>query len=234
MAYTAYTLITKAYYLSGIVARDLQIPSGSQVTDGLELLNDLLDIKPSDLRLIPYFKRDSFPTIVGVEEYYRPNLLYVDAITFNLGSARYPIRIVSRKDYFATARVDGINSLPFTCRIERELGGSRIYLYFSPSQVFTVKLSGKFSLTEVSLYEDLSLVYDRYYIEYLRYALAEYICSDYGATFPDESKAKYEEIRKKLMDISPPDLTIRKSTYFSDNQWGIDWQTVNLSEGYWP
>ena len=233
MAYTALQLITKAYYLSQVVSRELQTVSGDQITDGFDLLNALLDVKGSDLRLIPYFKRDTFPTIAGVEEYFRPNLLQIDALTFNISTVRYPMKEQARRDYFATGRVDNVQTLPWSFRQERELGGTRIFLYPLPSGVFNMKLSGKFGLSEVTLFQDLSLTYDLYYIEYLRYALAEYICADYGATFPDQSAMKYKEIRKKLMDISPLDLRIMKRSYFNQQE-GIDWQIVNLSVGYVP
>ena len=117
--------------------------------------------------------------------------------------------------------------------MERTLGGSDIFLYFLPDQNYVVKIWGKFALTDVSLTTDLSLVYDTYYIEYLRYGLAEYICSEWGTTFPDESKKKYEEIRKKLMSISPADLSIQKQTFFNCHP-ALDWQMVNIGRGWVP
>lgn len=233
MAYTALQLITKAYYLSQVVSRQLQTVSGEQVADGLELLNALLDVKGSDLRLIPYFTRDEFPTVAGQEEYFIDNLLQVDAMTFNIGTVRYPMREMSRRQYFATGRVDDIQTLPWSYRQERELGGTRIYLYFEPGGVYTVKYSGKFGLTDVTLTQDMSLTYDLYYIEYLRFALAQYICLDYGATFPEAAQMKFAEIRKKLMDINPVDLMIQKKTYFNSTP-TIDWQFINIGVGYLP
>lgn len=233
MAYTALQLITRAYYLSQIVSRQLQTVSGEQITDGLFLLNSILDYKSTDLRLIPYFQRYQFSSVQGQEDYFIPNLLYVDSLTFNIGPVRYSLTEMTRKEYFSGPRVDNIQSLPYSYRVERELGGARIYLYFEPEAVYQMKISGKFGLTEVTLTQDMSLTYDLYYIEYLRYALAEYICSDYGATFPDESKAKYMEIQKKLMDVSPADLSIQKRGYFGGNfPW--DWQSINLWKGFWP
>ena len=233
MSYTALQLITKSYYLSQIVSRGLQTVSGEQITDGLSLLNALLDVKGSDIRLIPYFQRYSFAMVNGQEEYYIPNLLSVEAITFNIGDVRFPLQKSSRRQYFGNARVDNITNLPCTWHLERELGGSRLYFYFLPGGTYTCKLSGKFGLTDVTLTTDLSTVYDLYYIEYLRFALAEYICADWGATFPDQAAMKYKEIRKKLMDITPFDLTIQKMSYFNDRP-SLDWQQVNLGAGYYP
>ncbi len=227
MAYTALQLITRAYYLSQVVSRQLQTVDGEQTADGLYLLNALLDIKASDLHLIPYFSEYDFNTVGGTESYFVPNLVYADSVTFNIGVVRYSMIDMTRKGYFATPRVDNVQSLPFSYRVERKLNGSQIYLYFVPADIYQMKIWGKFGLSDVTLTTDLSLTYDGFYLEYLRYALAEYICAEWGATFPDEAKAKYAEIRKKLMMISPADLSIQKRTYFS-RQPALDWQLVNI------
>ncbi len=233
MAYTALQLITRSYYLSQVVARELETVSGDQITDGLYLLNAILDFKSSDLRLIPYFQRDTFTTVQGQEEYTIPNLLSVDSITYNIGDVRYAMREMTRDEYFASFRVDNIQSLPFQYRLERELDAMHIFFYPSPADAYVVKYSGKFGFDTVTLATDLSTVFDLYYIEYLRYALAEYICSEYGATFPDASMMKYKELQKKIMDVSPYDLSISKRSYFGTGI-GIDWAMVNLYRGYLP
>lgn len=233
MAYSALELITRAYYLSQVVSRELQTVSGTQISDGLYLLNALLDFKGSDTRLIPYYTRYTFNTVAGQEEYHIPNLLMADTITFNIGPVRYSMNEFTRSQYFGISRVDGIQSLPFCYRVERELDGARLYFYFVPADVYVMKLEGKFGLTDVTLTTDMSLTYDRYYIEYLRYALAEYICAEWGATFPDGAMRKFKEIEKKLMDVSPSDLSIQGDNYFGCGQ-GLDWQTINLTTGWWP
>ena len=227
MAYLTTTLITKAYYLSGVVARDVQTATGAQITDGLDLLNAWLDFKASDLRLIPYFALTTFNTVGGQELYFIPNLDYVDSLTFNIGDVRYSMIEMTRKEYFSTPRVDNVQSLPFSYRTERVLGGMNIYLYFVPADVYTIKIMGKYSLSEVTLDQDLTLTYDTYFIEFMRHGLADYICNDYGVTMPSSAMAKYIEIQKKMMDVSPADLSIQKRSYFGRGP-VIDWQYVNI------
>ncbi len=233
MAYTANQLITRAFYLSQVVSRQLQTVDGEQITDGLYLLNALLDFKGTDLRLIPYFQEYDFPTVAQQEKYHVPNCYFIDSLTFNIGPVRYAMWDQSRKDYFATARVDQVYSLPFSYRPERTLGGMDVYFYFPPADVYQMKLWGKFALTDVALNTDLTLYYDTYYIEYLRYALAEYICCEWGTAFPDASKALLAQMQKKLLEVSPADLKIIKKSYFG-SRFGFDWQMVNLWEGYLP
>lgn len=227
MAYTALQLITRAYYLSQVVSRSLQTLDGEQATDGLYLLNADLKYKATDLRLLPYFSEDTFDTVAGTESYFVENLAYVDSMTFNIGVVRYSMIDMTRKGYFSTPRVDDVESLPFSYRVERKLNGSQVYLYFVPADVYEIKIWGKFGLTEVTLTTDLSLTYDDFYIEYLRYSLAAMICEEYGATFPDESKSKLMTMQKKLMEVSPPDLSIQKRTYWTRTP-ALDWQLINI------
>ena len=233
MAYTALELITRAYYLSQTVSRFTQTVTGDQVSDGLYLLNALLDFKGTDTRLIPYYNRTTFNAVAGTESYFIDGLLMVDVLTFNVGQVRYHMTEMTRHGYFSSARVDGIQSLPFSYRVERVKGGADIYLYYVPADNYIMNMSAKYALTDVEVTTDMILTYDTYYIEYLRYALAQYICCEYGATFPDASQMKFKEIEKKLMSVSPPDLSIASINYF-DNDYGMDWQTVNLTTGYVP
>lgn len=227
MAYTALELITRAYYLSQVVARGLQVVTGEQITDGLHLLNADLEYKSTDLRLIPYFERFEFDTVQGQEEYFIDNLLYVDSLTFNISNVRYSLLEFTRKEYFAVPRIDNVQSLPYCYRVERERGGARIYLYFVPNQVYNMRMSGKFALTDVTLTTDMSLIYDNFYLEWLRYSLAIKICEDYGATVPDATRMKYMEMTKKLMDVSPADLSIQKRGFFNNSP-VMDWQMYNI------
>lgn len=233
MAYLASTLITRSYYLSQILARGLQFESGEEMQDGIYLLNELLDEKGSDLQLIPYYKQYQFTTVQGTEMYFVPNLTEADSITFNIGEVRFSMSELTRKEYFSTPRVDGLQALPFSYRVERTLGGSNVYLYFVPNQGYLVTIWGKFSLTDVVLNQDLSLTYDGFYLSYLRHALGIKLCSEYGQTFPDGAMKEFMSIEKKLKSISPADLSINKRSFFNTGC-TFDWQFVNLSQGYYP
>jgi hypothetical protein len=234
MAYTALQLITRAYYLSQIVSRELQVVSGSQVTDGLYLLNAILDSKGSDLREIPYYTEYFFDTVQGQELYYIPGLTSVDSMTFNIGPVRYAMNEETRVGYFGQYRIDNVQSLPFQYRMERTLGGMNVYMYFVPADVYQMKIWGKFELSEVTLQTDLSLSLDLYYIEFLRHELAMYLANEYGATLPDGVMQQYKILEKKVMDVSPADLSLHNLNYFGNSEVGLDWQILNLSGGWLP
>jgi hypothetical protein len=233
MAYSAMTLITRAWYLSGIVARNLETVSGDQITDGLFLLNTLLDFKASDIRLIPYFTRYAGVFVIGQEKYYIPDLYEIETMTFNIGTVRYPMKYVNRDVYFGAGRVDNINSLPFSYHYERVKGGSDVYVYFSPVDTYVFNLSGKFALTDVTLMQDMSLTYDNFYLEYLRYALAQFMCNEYSIAFAPEKLQMLKMYEKKLLDVSPPDLTLKKISMLG-SQNTLNWAMINVSGGYLP
>ncbi len=229
MAYNATELITDAYDLSGIVARDYETVSGSQVSAGLRMLNALLAIKTVESRLIPYFTLYEFNTVAGTADYFIAGLISIETMTFNLQEVRFSMQNLGRKAFFNTPSVDNITSLPYSGRVEREKGGTRIYFYYVPDDVYVIKLMGKFSLASVTLATNLETTLDAFYIEYLRYALAGYICDDNKIPFAQQPKlTKYEAL---ITDVSPMDMTVTKISSFR-RQSGVNWGTANLSNGW--
>lgn len=233
MAYTALQLITRAYYLSQVVSRSLQTVSGDQITDGLYLLNADLDYKSTDLRLIPYFTRTTFNTVQGQEMYFIPNLYQIETFTFNIGEVRFPTSYMPRIHYFGDGRVDNITALPFSWHLERTTGGSNFYVYFLPQQNYVANITGKYALTDVDLFTDLNTLYDNFYISYLRYGLAEYICMENDIDFDPRKERQLRKMEKKLAWISPPDFTMKKISFLNNNQ-PFNWAHTNISPGYFP
>jgi hypothetical protein len=250
MAYTAQQLITRAFYLAGITARGAQVVSGEQMNDGLALLNSLLDFKQIETDLIPYWQYIELPAVQGQEFYFLPYVAAIESLTFNLDVVRYPMDSVSRRNYYGSARVDNIATLPFSYNYNRALGGGNLALYFLPEANYPLKAMAKIFLVDVQLNTDLTNIsemvpytfinnynqgYDKSYIEYLRYALAEYICSDYGIIFNPQSAEILKKLERELMYISPPDLSMQKTTILaSDSMSGFNWGDVNIGRGWRP
>lgn len=330
MAYTAQTLITRAWYLSGIVARNLQTVTGDQITDGLFLLNALLDFKEIETDLIPYWTYVEMPLVGGQEFYFLPNVAEIESATFNIGTVRYPMQSTTRRTYFGTSRVDNIQTLPFNWNYNRGQGGGTISFYFLPQANYPLKMMVKFFLDEVQLSTDLTNIfaplangflsnisiinpgsgyttpptvtisapnvttginatafatiqngqltginiikagsgytsaptvmlsggggsgavatasinnftflqtsnagYDTAYIEYIRYALAQMMCSEYGILFNPESAEILKKYQRKLMFMSPPDIS-RVGTSILTDQTGLNFGDVNIGMGYRP
>jgi hypothetical protein len=260
MPYTAQDLITRSWFLSGIVARNLQVPTGDQIYDGLHMLNDLLNFKQIETDLIPYWQYIEFHANPRQEYYFLPYVAAVEASTFNLGVVRYPMVSASRTNYFGSSRIDNIFTLPFSWNYNREVGGGTFSMYFIPDKHYPIKMQVKIFLVDVKLETDLTNVtetfdffshipfytpyrfinnstqgYDTSYIEYLRYALAKYMCSEYGVAFNPESEKILMSYQRKLMYMSPPDLSMKKVTVLTNNdQSGYNYGDVNIGHGFRP
>jgi hypothetical protein len=327
MSYFAADLITRSWYLSGIVSRNLQTPTGSQMSDGLYLLNALLDYKQIETDLIPYWTYLEIPLIPHQEYYFLPNICDIELTTFNIGTVRYPMESTSRRKYFGSSRVDHISTLPFDWQFNRGEGGGTLSLYFKPAANYSLKMMVKIFLTDVLFTTDLTNIsstltvgevnaititnpginytlvptvtitggngtgalasatintsgqiiainiinagsgytqvptvtitgngtdatatanvinykfiqtqnagYDTSYIEYLRYALAQYMCSEFGVNFNEESRKLMDKLAMKLMYVSPPDLSMKKSSTLTAFR-GFNWGDVNIGHGWRP
>ncbi len=208
MTYTVTKLITESFYLSGRLSQGLNTITGSQLNQGLRLLNAILSVKSVNERLIPYYTKYQFNAVVGQEEYFVPNLIMVETLTFDLSTVRFSMMQIGRKEYQGTSRPNDINSLMQFYTVERCKNGANLFMYFNPDQNYPMTIWGKFSLSGVVLNQNLEDTMDTFYIEYLRYALAEYICDAENITFQAQNKAKLTQYEQVFMDISPPDLTI--------------------------
>jgi hypothetical protein len=239
MAYTVSQIIAKAYYLTGIVSKDFETVSGPQYAEGLDCLNDILGDQTSDKSMIPYFTSGEFNTIIGQETYFIQNLVEVTSLTFTLATVRYAMQPVMRDAYWGLPRAQSIQSLPFNYNVERTfdpttmMPGCNINLYFLPQQVYLMQWWGKFALAYVTLNQDLSLTIDRFYINYLKYALAERLCNDYNYEVPQSVMKmlnQYElEITKKSAIL---DLRTKKTSTLTPQDIGLNYAQVNLGKGF--
>lgn len=232
MAYTVTKLITNAYYISGIVGREFQTVQGYQLNDGLDMLNDILSDKTVENDMIPYYSKYDFSLSPGVEEYFIPNLIEIETFVFFIDTVRYSTMNINRKRYFGASRADNIDSLPFTWHLERCFGGANLFLYFKPQTNYAAQLWGQFRLNEVTLNQDLSLTLDRFYINYLKYALSVRLCSEFDFMVPagaSKQLLQYEQMISKRS--SPLDLTMTKVSTFTDNN-SLNYAQINFGRGW--
>jgi len=234
MTYTTHSLISSAYFASGIVAREFETVSGTQIADGLIALNEILSEKVVDSDLIPYEGTQTFVGVAGQEEYTVDDLIHVDTLTFVKESVRYSMMFQPRNAYHGGPRVNSISSLPYKYFWEKQLGGSKIFLYFTPNEAYTFTIYGIFRLSSVALGQDLELTLEKFYISYLRYALAERLCVEYDLPVPVGVQKQLATIQLSISKNSRVlDLSVSKLSTLG-SQKGIGWAYVNLGNGYLP
>lgn len=236
MAYTVTQLISNAFYLSRIKSRKLESVGGDDIYVALDLLNEILSEKSVEYRLIPYFKEFALTAVIGQEKYSVPTLVYAETMTFNIGALRYAMVPQQRKKYFGSSRVDNIQALPFSWYYERVKDGADVYIYFLPVDAYNMKIWGKASLTSLvasNLTDDLLLTYDQFYIQYLKYLLADRICDEWSISFSPKAAKRLESIENQLRDLSKLDLSLTKISTLQ-SQGYLNWGDVNLGGGWRP
>lgn len=237
MAYTSRQLIIEAYYLSGIVGRNYQFTAGDEINDGLQILNDFLQIKGADTRHIPYYTVSDGVLVAGQELYYIEGLVEMESMTFFLqnpaspgqASIRFQMNELTREQYFAPPRAEHINTLPLTWHMERTKGGTNLYVYFLPNEDYAYQIVGKFALNSTSLNQDLSTVYDEWYLRYIKYNVAIWLCNWRTVTPSQWLIDIANEMKAELKDVSPIDFTLRKQGSFAHSAGGVTWGDVNYS-----
>lgn len=232
MAYTTLQLITNAYYESGIVSREFETVSGQQATDGLLFLNDLIADKTVENGLIPYYQEHDFVAVPGQEMYFIQDLITIDTFVFFIDTVRYQTENRARREYFGTSRADNIRSLPGSWHMERCFNGANIFIYFKPDQNFPLTIWGQFRLQQVVINQDLSLTLDRFYINFLRYELAERLCAEYRYSVPPGVTKALNNYTDQISKKSGPlDLNLIKLSSLQ-RRGGINYGQVNIGHGW--
>ena len=232
--YTVPNLISDAFYISGVASREFEQVTATQGQDGFNMLNDILTDKVVENDMIPYYTHYTFNAVQGQEAYFIPKLIQLDTLVFFINTVRYEMQYLNRRPYFGSPRATSVQSLPFTFHVERQFGGASIYLYFLPNTAYPMEAWGQFGLSEVTINQDLSLSMDRFYISYLKYALAVRICTEYSYAVPPDVQKQLDEYeymiskRSQQLDLSGEKVTtLSKGTQFSYAQ-------VNLGRGWSP
>ena len=234
MTYLSSNLISDAYYLSGIVSRDFETVTGSQTTDGLRLLNEVIADRTIDEGTVPYTDKYTFNAVAGTSEYFIENLIDIEVFTFYIQSVRYQTRNQQRSEYFGSFRPVNIQSLPWDWHFERQFSGGKLYLYFTPDQNYPLEIWGSFRLSSVTLFQDLSLTLDQFYTNFLQYLLAERLCQFFSYQVPANVSAQLDKYYQWISkNTNVMDLRQQKLSSLGSSD-GINWGIVNLSSGWIP
>jgi hypothetical protein len=233
VAYLSSNLVSDSLYLSGIVSRDFETPTGAQMSDGLKLLNEILADRTSDESTIPYTQKLAFPAVPGQSEYLIPNLIDIEVFVFYIDSLRYATRNQSRQDFLGSFRPTGIQSLPWSWHMEREFSGARLFLYFVPDKNYPLEIWGSFRLSAVTEFQDLSLTLDKFYTDFLQYMLAERMCQRNSYKVPMDVSQQLKKYYKWISaNTNVMDLRQQKLSSLSGGA-AINYGIVNLSPNGW-
>lgn len=235
MPITVAQTIAGAFNISGLFSRDFETIPGSDESFGLQVLNDLLGQKLIDDKYLPYYTKHDFNAIIGQQDYFIENLISVDTFVFFINTVRFASRPENRREFFGSSRAENVNSLPYEWHVERTLNGSTLSLYFWPDSAYPCQIWGKFGLAEISeLSLDLLTVYDRYYVKFLKYELAEALCAEYNVDFPMAAIKQLDHLRGSIAKKSAKlDLTLNITSTMG-TQSSLSYAQVNIGKSFRP
>jgi hypothetical protein len=234
---TTQDVVSRALYISGIVARDFEIPTASQINDGIIEINNVLSQQNSNMGLNPYYDTYNFNTSIGVESYFIPNLIQPETITYELNSLRYSLTWLNRDKYFGSGRINNLETLPALWFSEPTFGGATLYVYPLPNVAYAFQMHAKFRMQFVTQFQDLSLTLDQNLIDYLTFRVAQRLCAIQGFVCPDNVKQLLNEAESYIRSlIAPPDYAMRrKSTLARQYRGGVPNPALSqMFTGWYP
>lgn len=235
MTMTTRQLIGEAYLLTNIIGDDIEGISDNDINIGLIRLNDFLAKLGAKDNLVQYATVYNGTFVPGDgEKFFIPNLISISTFTYTLtdtntpsgNGVKIPLVNMSQYRYFGQARPTNVKTIPWAFHMERNLGGADVYLYFIPDKPYPFQIVGNFALQSTTLNQDLSTLYDPWYLLYLKYGLAIYICQARQTVPPASIVAEMRDIERAMTSLSPRDMTLRKSRYFS-GKGGLTWADVS-------
>jgi hypothetical protein len=225
-------LIAKSWYFSGIVARGFESVSGQELEDGLMLLNDLLAANNMLGNKFPYQSDITLNTIAGQFSYDVQGLIKITSITFKDGSLRWGMIRDSRRDFQGSTRVDDIESLPYHYHEERALNKMIVNLYFIPDKAYEINIHGLFKYPVVSLSADVSSLFEDFYITYLVYELASWICDFRDVDLPARVERRRKILEDNVKQVFVPDMKSVKVNALPSS--GSPITAKRLGQGFQP
>jgi hypothetical protein len=216
---TANDIIVNAFHMIGEFSPD-EIPSASEITKGLELLNEILDSFSSLGVYIPFIQRVTFTMTPG-EGFYifstSPNV-QADVISDNIvglnfvnvirNNTSYPLRIISRSQLYDSSFQQNLKSRPSYVILERSNEFSGLQFYPLPDFAYECEVRGKFVFDRVDLYSNLEGI-PRNYFRFLRYCLARELLEYYpSGNWSQRAEMTYQRMMNDAKASNDVDMTI--------------------------
>lgn len=212
---TVNDLIQRAYRVIGVKSDDRNL-SDYESTEGLDVLNELLDSYFADPYLIAYDAEVQFNLVVGQKSYEFSQLGTADVTSNKIthlkkcvleySDVSYPVEITKDFIDWDKRRVITRQGRPYQCYLQNENFKSLLIFNILPEQPYVCKIKAKFALDNVSLNTDLEQV-PVYYIRFLRYALARELSSSFpGAIWDQLREIRYSEALASIKSKSDKDL----------------------------
>lgn len=221
-----------------------EVLTSSEMTIGFDLLNDSISAYNSDGSFISYEATVFFNTVPFVGQYVLTNklppivpppppqpsqvfvpsnpIVQLNFVNFLFGNVVYPVRIISKNEFYNSIRVNNVPGLPYYCFLDQQEDLSIVTLYPVPNIVYGMEVRGKIRFNYLQRFSVVQQI-PEYFFKFLRYELGKELVSFYRQVewLPSDN-IEYERLRKRV--ISSADWQCSLKTDMS----------LNFSGPYYP
>jgi len=214
------TLIVDAYRLGKILPVVGANPNSERLTDGLRLLNYIIDemnIDGREVVLNASLTIDKLTTPYPLKGW-----IQISSATYRIGSVETPIDIVGLDEFMGTAYIRNVKSIPYIGYFQRsDLDGFNLNFYFDPDEKYPVTINGLKAVDELTLNDNIDTkakIYKVYLLERLIRDLRAYNSK------PDDARnvAAIANIEDKLSNIKDVNTMVECSPFVSGSGDVID------------
>jgi hypothetical protein len=232
---TVNTIIEGAYKLIGVFSEDRAL-EGGRVTEGLGLLQEILDHYASVDTRIAWDAPLTFNLVIGQTEYTfsksgaadvnSNRIVELKYITIQDSDYNYPVIIQPDEYYFNRRIALNVSARPVEAYFQNALDQansaeeSKIIFFSKPDETYTCVIKAKFVLDAVSLSQPLDEV-PTYYHRFLKYALARSLNDSYpGSTWDIKKENEYKMMLENIINASDINLETRTGAALKANYRG--------------
>lgn len=184
MVQTVKQFVQDSYQL--ISATSPSVPlQGDDMSKGVQFMNELLSSYSGTGLMTTVAKQVDFtmsigqqfvtfasPTFTPPADVQQGRLSNLQNAWLTLENVTYPLVDESRNVFFASYKFDPQQGLPRFCIVTNEVNFTRMRVYPSPSQLYTLSVYGKFELEPFSINGDMSAL-PNYYTRYFKLAVGK-------------------------------------------------------------
>jgi hypothetical protein len=195
-------------------------PPAYRISEGIDLLNDLVAQFEHESVLIPYDKVLTFTSTIGKGNYYispdvgsdvifaKPcNIAFVEA---RYNNARYPIKKINDNVYWETFVVENVTGRPLRWLYQRDARGTTLTLHPTPSLPYEILVKGKFGMDEWKSGDIFNT--DRAYYRFLQHALArEYVKYYKTGTWNEMMEKDYDKLLGLYKSSNDRDFSMKNA-----------------------
>lgn len=225
-------IIEEAFKLIGVYTEFQGSLPGNRLAEGINLLNSIIETYGCQSNMIAYDDLLTFNLVVGQREYVLATsggdvvsnrLVDIQYVTITRDDIQRPVDIVSKKYYYERPINLSLQGCPVSLFLQNQdganRGSSKLVFLIKPDYAYSCTIVGKFVLSYLTLGSNIINVPD-YYLEFLKYSLADYLKDRYPGSLWDKKKQdKLDFLSRSIQSMTDIDISSKTGVALNNNNY---------------